>query len=85
MTTATVDDRKRVRIPDAKPGQVFSIEAGPDGSIVLRVVEPRRSKVRLVKPVLRDGLLVLPVSAGELDAEALDREIREERDAVVLG
>jgi hypothetical protein len=37
-------------------------------------------KPRIVKPVLRKGLLVLPVQGGELDIEALDREIREERE-----
>jgi hypothetical protein len=33
--TLTADSRKRVRIPDAKPGQVFSYEHQGDGSIVL--------------------------------------------------
>jgi hypothetical protein len=33
-----------------------------------------------VKPIARKGLLVLPLDNGELDSEALDREIREERE-----
>jgi hypothetical protein len=33
-----------------------------------------------VKPIVRKGLLVLPLANGELDSEALDREIREERE-----
>jgi hypothetical protein len=33
-----------------------------------------------VKPILRKGLLVLPMDSAELDSEALDREIREERE-----
>ncbi len=37
-------------------------------------------KPRIVRPVRRKGLLVLPVEGGELDTEALDREIREERE-----
>ena len=35
MKTLTVDSAKRVRIPDAKPGQVFAYENGGDGSITL--------------------------------------------------
>ncbi len=42
MHVATVDERKRVRIPDAKPGQVVSVEPGPDGgSWTLIVIEPK--------------------------------------------
>ena len=33
-----------------------------------------------MKPVVRKGLLVLPMGDAELDTEALDREIREERE-----
>ena len=39
MTTVTVDDRKRVRIPDAKPGQVFALENKGDGSVTLTPVK----------------------------------------------
>ena len=35
MTTVTVDDRKRVRIPTAKPKQVFSFQPNVDGSVLL--------------------------------------------------
>ncbi len=35
MKTLTVDDQKRIRIPDAKPRQVFSYEPEADGSIRL--------------------------------------------------
>lgn len=37
-------------------------------------------KPRLVKPIVRKELLVLPIDDAELDSEALDREIREERE-----
>ena len=33
-----------------------------------------------MKPVVRKGLLVLPMEDAELDSAALDREIREERE-----
>lgn len=76
VTTAKVDDRKRVRIPDAKPGQVFSIEPGPEGSIVLRKlqpVEPPPANVRLEK---RNGYTVA-VSDRPIDEDALKRALEE--------
>ena len=39
MTTVTVDDRKRVRLPSAKPGQVFALETGDAGSVTLTPVK----------------------------------------------
>ena len=44
MTTVTVDDRKRVRIPDAKPGQVFSLESDSEGTVVLTPVKAERKE-----------------------------------------
>jgi hypothetical protein len=44
MTTATVDDRKRVRLPDAKPGQVLAIQDNGDGSVTLTPVKPDAKK-----------------------------------------
>ena len=44
MTTLIVDDRKRVRIPDAKPGQVFACEPGPGGSFKLIPVKAVRKE-----------------------------------------
>ena len=39
MHTITVDDKKRVRIPDAKPGQVFAIEPTGNGGFNLQPVK----------------------------------------------
>jgi len=39
MSTVTADDRKRVRIPDAKPGQVFAYENNADGSVTLTPIK----------------------------------------------
>jgi len=44
MTTATVDDRKRVQLPDAKPGQVVSIEPGPNGGWTVCPIPPEASE-----------------------------------------
>ncbi len=39
MKTLIVDDQKRVRIPDAKPRQVFAYENHGDGAITLTPVK----------------------------------------------
>ncbi len=39
MKTVTVDDRKRVRIPDATPKQVFSYTNNGDGTITLTLLK----------------------------------------------
>lgn len=57
MKTLTVDDQKRIRIPDAKPRQVFSYENRGDGTLVLTLVKaeakerfPRGSLVKHLTP-----------------------------------
>ena len=35
MTTAVVDNKKRILVPDARPGQVVAIEPGPNGGWTL--------------------------------------------------
>jgi hypothetical protein len=42
MKTLTVDDQKRIRIPDAKPRQVFAYENHGNGTITLTEVRAER-------------------------------------------
>jgi len=44
MKTAKVDNKKRIRIPDAKPGMVYAYERGPAGLITLRELMVRLFK-----------------------------------------
>ena len=39
MTILTVDDRKRVRLPDARPGQVFVYANNGDGTVTLTPIQ----------------------------------------------
>ncbi len=39
MKTLTVDDQKRIRIPDAKPRQVFAYSNNGDGTLTLTLVK----------------------------------------------
>ena len=44
MKTLKVDERKRIRIPDAKPEQVFAYENNGDGTITLTLVKATRKE-----------------------------------------
>ena len=59
MTTTKADNRKRVLVPQAKPGQVYAIQENADGGFTLTVVEPQEpppAKCRLAK---EDGFTVV--------------------------
>ncbi len=44
MKTLTVDDQKRIRLPDARPRQVFAYEPEADGTIRLHPVKSRSNE-----------------------------------------
>jgi hypothetical protein len=57
MHTLKADPKQRIRIPDAKPGQVFSYTNNGDGSFTLTVVKedvkprfPRGSLLKYLTP-----------------------------------
>jgi len=49
MKTLTVDSSKRVRIPDAKPKQVFAYENRGDGTRILTEVKAAEPKPKFPK------------------------------------
>ena len=77
MTTATVDDKQRVRLRDAKPGQVFSVEPEPGGAIrLVPVISPSDlppAKVRFEKR----GCFTVGVVDRPIDEEALKQALEE--------
>ena len=78
--TLTADEKGRLTCRSIfKPGQSYDVQKDAEGRIILVRLVKQSNQAKLVKPVLRNGLLVIPC---ELDEEALDREIREEREAV---
>jgi hypothetical protein len=83
MKTLTVDDRHRVTIPEAEPGQVFAYEPGTDGTIKLVPVVPKTSPRRIVgKMVNKGGRLFLEIPKGyNLDPEAIGEAVAEERES----
>jgi hypothetical protein len=80
MTTATVDERKRVRLPTAEPGQVFIVEPNADGSrIVLSKVtkvvpKGRRAKARFEK---RGRYTVVVTDGPTITSEDVKRALEE--------
>ena len=74
MKTLTVDDYKRVRLPDAKPQQVFSYE-NHAGTVTLTPVEPVQPRPAKVRFATRGGRTVAftdqPISLDAIK-EALD-------------
>jgi len=81
MVTLKADDRGRVQIPDAKPGQVFAYELSGN-VITLTPVKPVEEDVPVVVPVKgRDGLYRLPEGV-KLSREEIIAAIRADRDAL---
>ena len=79
--TLTADAKGRIACRKLFPPHAsFQATREPDGKVTLVRLRPDERKPHIVKPVLRNGLLVLPIKGGELDSEALDNEIREERE-----
>ena len=77
----TADSKGRIACRSLFPPHArFEALKEPDGRVTLIRLRREDRKPRLVKPVVRKGLLVLPMDDAELDSEALDREIREERE-----
>ena len=64
MKTLKVDGQKRIRLPDAKPKQVFAHENHGDGSFTLTLVKaeakeafPRGSLLKYITPARNKELL----------------------------
>ena len=80
MVTLKADDRRRIQIPDAEPGQVFAYEVS--GNVVkLTLLKPVEDDVPVVKLVKgAEGLYRLPAGIT-LSREDIRAAIRADRDA----
>ena len=75
----STDDRCRMQSRELlKPNARYEGELDSQGRVILTRLVKAEARPRLVKPVLRKGLLVLPDL--DLDEAALDEQVREERD-----
>ena len=69
--SVTVDDRKRVVLPGAKPGEEFDVQVSGQGVFILRRLEP----VKLKGP--RPAKLLRFEKRGRFTVAVLDRPIDE--------
>lgn len=83
MKTFTVDDRQRIRLPEAKAGQVSAYEPNSDGTIRLVPVVPKPGARRVVAKLVKGrGELFFQVPTGyRLDPAAIGKAVAEERES----
>ena len=81
IRTLTVDAEKKIRLPDAKPGEVFSYEISADGIKLKLVPQPAQPRVVVGKLVKRGNALILEAPGIQVDADAIAEAVREERDS----
>jgi hypothetical protein len=78
--TAVADNKKRVTIRAAKPGDRFDVQVAEDGKVILTPLAPAEKKVPIVKPIrTKEGFLMFPPGKGP-DRAAIRAAIREDRD-----
>jgi hypothetical protein len=78
--TAIADNKKRVTIRTAKPGDRFDVQVAEDGKVILTPLAPAEKKVPVVKPIrTKEGFLMFP-PGKRLDRATIRAAIREDRD-----
>jgi hypothetical protein len=75
VITTNADDRKRVVVPQAKPGQVYDAQANGDGSMTLTPLKPARRAPRFLKLEKR-GKYTVGVLDGPIDPDALNSPLK---------
>lgn len=78
IMTVKTDDKKRVVLPNAKPGDVFSVDFSADGKITLTKLVP--AEPRLVKPRKVSGRW-MGAKEARPDRQAIVDAIRADREA----
>jgi hypothetical protein len=79
MKTVTVDDHQRVRLPDAKPGQVLALEQ-EGGKFTLTPVTRQEPKVIHGK-LSQDGRTCVMPDGSPVAADSIVDAIKAEREA----
>ena len=67
MITTKADKRKRVLVPQVKPGQVYAVQENADGSFTLTMVKPAQFKCRLAK----EGGFTVAVPGQPINEDAI--------------
>jgi hypothetical protein len=78
--TAVADNKKRVTIRTAKPGDRFDVQVAQNGKVILTPLAPAEKNVPVVKMIrTKEGFLMFPPGKGPSRA-AIRAAIREDRD-----
>jgi hypothetical protein len=78
--TLKTDKQQRVRLPDAKPGQVFAYEMN-HGVIMLHQIKKVEDEVEILDLNDLDPKTLAPKERGEVSNESIVRAIRADRDS----
>jgi hypothetical protein len=71
MITTKADSQRRIMVPQARPGQVYSVQENADGSLTLSLIGPTKMpelKCRLGK----EGGFTVAVPGQSIDERAID-------------
>jgi hypothetical protein len=78
METVKADDKKRIRIPDVEPGQVFAYELTASGGFLLTPVKKADAKARPfdrhMYDDLHDGQIELESASARADVSTEERD-----------
>ena len=70
--TVTADNKRRVVLPTAKPGELFDVQSAGEGKFVLTRMEPIQPRQAKVRIEVENGLVV-----GVLDRPINEHALRE--------
>jgi hypothetical protein len=76
VITTKADSRKRVLVPQAKPGQVYAVHENADGSLTLTAVRPGASAVPTCRFANEDGFPVA-IPNQSIDEQAIKELLAE--------
>jgi len=84
--TAVTDNKKRVTIKTAKPGDRFDVQVAPDGTVILKPLVPKGEEdIPVVKPIrTKEGYLMFP-PGQTLTREQIRTSIRQDRELYQSG
>jgi hypothetical protein len=78
--TVITDKQQRVRLPDAKPGQVFAYETDPSGTVItLHQVKKAEPELEILDLDDLDSKTLAPKRRGEVSNESIVRAVRADR------
>lgn len=70
MTTIKADNQKRVLLPQATPGQIYTVQENSDGSITLKAISALAPNIPTCRLAEEDGFAVA-VPNQPIDEEAI--------------